>query len=134
MLGLTGVILYLVIAESDSFIFYLVCAYVVVYAFAIVIGYGLLRKLKLLLSFRKVAANIAAAIGGNILINFLLLRLYLVSSLLFIPAVFVLLSFLNFALSKGIFAVSNREACLIGMLTGLIGTLLSTMIGPAFFI
>jgi hypothetical protein len=54
--------------------------------------------------------------------------------LLFIPAVFVLLSFLNFALSKGIFAVSNREACLIGMLTGLIGTLLSTMIGPAFFI
>jgi hypothetical protein len=108
--------------------------YVVVYAIAIFIGYGLLRKLNLLFALWKFAANITVAVAGNLLINFLLFRLELISPLLFIPVAFVLLVLLNFTLSKEIFAVGNREAFLIGMLTGLINALLSVVTAPAFFI
>jgi hypothetical protein len=132
MVGLTGIILYLIMAESDFFIFYLVCAYVVVYALAFFIGCGLLRKLNLLASAQFVA-YLAAGVGGNILINILTFKLALISPLLFIPVVLVLLVLLNYALTKGIFKISDREARLIGMLVGLISTLLSTIIGPAFF-
>lgn len=134
MLGVVGVILYLVMAESGYPVFYLVCAYAAVYALTFVIGYGLMRNLNILLRLGRFAVYIVAAVEGNIIIILLLPRLYLVSCLLFTLVVFILLAFLNFTISKVIFAASNREACLIGMLTGFVGALLSMMVGPAFFI
>jgi hypothetical protein len=126
-LCLIFVILYPAIVFSDTL--YVICTYVVVDAFALVVGYSMLRKLNMLASW-KVAVYLAVVVTGSIAINFFLSAVAYKSLLLFALVVFTLLAFLNFALSKIIFSISVRQACLIGMLVGLVDALMCIMATP----
>lgn len=122
--------LYLFFVYSD--ISSIVFSYAVVDAIAFFVGYGMLRKLNMLISW-KFAVCLAVVIAGNILINFLLFRLELINALLFAIVVFAILALFISAISKIIFTVDIREAYLIGLLIGLINTLMSIITGPPFF-
>jgi hypothetical protein len=123
-----GLMLYPSIVFSGAF--YIVCAYVVIDAFVLIVGYSMLRKLNMLVSWRF-AVYLAVIIGGNLAINFLLFTAAYKSILFFALVIFILIAFLNFVLSKTIFALSIREAYLIGVLMGLINTLMSIMTTPS---
>jgi hypothetical protein len=116
-LFLISLLVYPSIIHSDTL--YITCIYVVVDAFALAVGYSMLRKLNLLAPW-KVIAYLAVVVAGSLAINFFLSEVLYKSLLFFTLIVFALLAFLNFALSKVIFAISTRDACLIGMLVGLV--------------
>jgi len=97
--------------------------------FALAVGYSMLRKLSMLASWR-LGAYLAVIIAGSLAINFFLPPVAYRSTLFFVLAAFAFLALLNFALSKIIFAVSIREACLIGMLVGLVHALMAIMTTP----
>ncbi len=129
-LYLTALIMYPSITSvfySDTF--YVVCVYAVIDAFALAVGYSMLRKLSMLASWR-LGAYLAVIIAGSLAINFFLPPVAYRSTLFFVLAAFAFLALLNFALSKIIFAVSIREACLIGMLVGLVHALMAIMTTP----
>ena len=126
-LCLVGLMLYPSIIFSDTL--YIVCTYVAVDAFALAVGYSMLRKLNVLASW-KFAVYLAVVVMVSLAINFFLSAVAYKSLLLFALIVFTLLALLNFALSKITFAVSLREACLIGMLVGLVDALMCIMATP----
>jgi hypothetical protein len=110
----------------NSEILYISCIYVVVDAFALIVGYSMLRKLNLFVPW-KVIVYLAAIVAGSLAINFFLYTVLYKSLLLFALIVFALLALLNFALSKIIFAISAQDSFLIGMLVGLVHTLICIM-------
>lgn len=122
-----GLMLYPSIIFSDTL--YVICTYVVVDAFALAVGYSMLRKLNMLASW-KFVIYLAVVVMGSLAINFFLSALAYKSLLLFALIVFTLLAFLNFALSRIIFTIGVREACLIGMLVGLVDALICVMATP----
>jgi hypothetical protein len=141
---LISVILYLFIVHSNVYPIYkdmfrafsdkfclVFCFYAVVNAVAIVVGYSMLRKLNILASW-KLAVYLVIVLVGNLLIVFLLSPAESLGFLPFVLAVFALLAFFNFAASEAIFALSIREACLIGIIIGLINTLLSIIVTPSY--
>ncbi len=113
--------LYPSIIHSETL--YIACIYVVIDAFALFVGYSMLRKLNLFVPW-KVIAYLVVVVAGSLTINFFLYEILYKSLLFFALIVFVLLAFLNFVLSKVIFAVSVRDACLISMLVGLVHALI----------
>jgi hypothetical protein len=113
--------LYPSIIHSETL--YISCIYVVIDAFALSIGYSMLRKLNLFVPW-KVIVYLAIIVAGSLAINFFLSEVLYKSLLLFAIIVFTILALLNFALSKIIFSISARDACLIGMLVGLVHALI----------
>ena len=120
-LCLIGVTLYPSIVFSDTL--YIVCEYAVVEALVLAVVLSILRSLNLFVSWKLIAYH-AIVVAGSLAINFLLSPIELTEFVLFALTVFALLVFLNFALSKLIFVISVRKACMIGMLTGLINALM----------
>ena len=106
--------------------FYISCIYVVVNAFAFIIGYAILLKHSSL-TFWKFAAYLIVIVGASLAINFLLFEVLSKSMEFFALIVFVVLASLNFALWKIIFHADVRQAFLVGMLVGLINTFICFM-------
>jgi len=128
-LCLISVILYPSIVFSDTL--YIVCGYAVVEFVVLVVVLIILRKFNILNSWKLIAYH-AIVVSISLSINILLssLEIHLGDPqqrnlLLFsVFSVFMLLAFLNFALSKIIFVISVRKSCLLGVLMGLINTLM----------
>lgn len=120
-LCLIGVILYPSIIFSDTL--YIVCEYVVVEAIVLVVVLSILRKLNMLVSWKLIVYH-TVIVAGSLSINFLLSPVELAKFLLFVLVVFTFFVFLNLLLSKIIFVISVKKACLIGMLMGLINALM----------
>jgi hypothetical protein len=126
---LIGMILYPSIDYSDMP--YIVCTYVVVEVLVLVVVLSILRKISLLAYWRLIAYHLVI-VAGSFSINFLLssLEIHLgdlqQSNLLLFSflSVFMILAFLNIALSKIIFTISFRKVCLIGTTMGLINALM----------
>jgi len=110
---------------------YIISGYALIEAIMLIIVLGVLRKLNMLTSWRLIAYYTVVVVG-SLFINFLLssLEIHLgdpqqANLLLFsVFAVFMILVFLNIALTKVIFVSNIRKACLVGMLMGLINTLM----------
>jgi uncharacterized membrane protein YbhN (UPF0104 family) len=103
----------------------------VVEILVLVVVLSILRKLSLLAYWRLIAYHVVV-VAGSFSFNFLLssLEIHLgdpqqKNLLLFsVLSVFMILAFLNIALSKIIFAISFRKVCLIGMIMGFINALM----------
>ena len=115
-----GLYLYPSIIYSETL--YIVCVYVVVETLVLVVVLSILRKLSMLTSW-KLTAYYAVVVAGSVSTNFLS-PAHDASFLPTVLAVFAILVFLNVALSKIIFAISFRKACLIGTIMGLINALM----------
>jgi hypothetical protein len=111
-----------------SDILYIISGYVVIEAIILVVVLSILRKLDMLISW-KLIAYYAVVVVSSLFINFLLSSIGIhlgdiqQTNLLFF-SVFMVLVFLNIALSKIIFAINLWKACLIGMLMGLINAIM----------
>ena len=112
----------IIFAES----FWVGCVYVVVDAFAFIIGYSILQKLNTLI-FWKFLAYLLVIVSGSLVMNFLLSGMLYKSMLLFLCVVFTLFNFLNFAFWKTLFHTNFRQAFLVSMLLSLVNSLICFM-------
>jgi len=97
--------------------------FIIVYALVLIACYGLMNKYKMLISW-KLAVYLVVIVGASIGINFMLVAVHSRSMLLFFLTAFILLSFVNYILSKILFGLVVREAVLISMIMSLIGSFL----------
>jgi hypothetical protein len=91
----------------------------------------MLGKIRVLASCWKFAVYLAVIVIVSLAINFLI-DLGAINLQLFIGVVFAVLAFVNFACSRIIFALDSREAILLGMLVGLVHSLICAVLTPLF--
>jgi hypothetical protein len=99
------------------------CVYVVVETIVLVVVLNVLGKLSMLASWELVT-YLAIVVGEIFLINFLTSPIDAANIGLLALSVFMLFVFLNVVLSKIIFIVDFRKACLLGTIMGLINALM----------
>jgi len=108
----------------------IICASIPLYTaidiLVLVVCFSTLQKIEMLASW-KFAVYLAVITAGSLYVNFLLVPVESKSILLFLLIAFILLALLNFVFLKITFVVSARKAALIGIIMGLIGSLLGIL-------
>jgi hypothetical protein len=110
---------------------HIICTYIVIEALILAVVLIILSKTDMLVSWKLIAYYIIV-LGGSRAFNFLLSSLKIhvgdpkQANLLHfsVLSIFMILVFLNITLSKIIFAINFRKACLVGTLMGLINTIM----------
>ena len=112
-----------------------ICVYVVIDSLLLAVLLSILRKFNMVIS-KKFISYLAAVVVGSIFINFMLFTMYKLLTdkmhavasahlLLYILISFIPYAFLNYALSKRIFVIKIYEACIIGIIMGLVNAFVS---------
>src|SRR4030042_747362 len=100
-------------------------------AFVLFIVLRILRKLSMLASWGLIIYH-AIIVGGSFFVNFLTSPIEVANIGILALSVFILFVFLNVALSKIIFDVNFRRACLLGTIMGLINAIVVIVATPVY--